>query len=462
MSDKYIQIQNFKYGVDSRRSELTSQPGTLVRCENAHVNHGGEIEKRKGFFKNKYTFPTNTFGFEYTAAGLVTFGSDAAPNAALPNGVTYIRLQSPSGAAMTSVPFSCNFQGSAFVIATFSDGVSLCFYGGTLVNDSWNGRVLTGHSSLAQLAIDLAAQINLLPGWNAVPNIDSSGIPLNGSVMVKSPAGITFVPTITVNSALGVLGSLNLDDTPTQLAGIPTTRAIVAFAIDDTSNGTNGTYTLKAPFPTPTSPVVVLANAVVRQSSNSSTANAIAAAVNASTILYGYSAAILYIGGANHTANIYILAPEAYGATINTKVLTIVTTGDVSYTTATAVGPLSIAVRPKPINDIGYAPKGGFFSINANLIINGGTPPYIVTWATQFAGSNNGIAFNSPIVGAGNLYFQATSQFNYCTFSMTLLGPVTIINGQFQVTVTDSTVPTPQTATLAFPVTLTNASVPTG
>lgn len=457
MADKYIQIQNFKFGLDSRRSELTSQPGALVRCENAHINHGGEIEKRKGFFRNQLGYPTNTFGLEYTSVGRVTFGSDAAPNAALPNGVTYQRLQSPSGADMTAVPFSSNFQGSAFVIATFSDGVSLCFYGGTLVDDSWNGHVLTGHTSLAQLATDLAAQINVLSGWSAVANVNAAGNVLNGSVIVKSPSGVTFAAVDAVSSAAGVLGVLNLNDTPAQLAGIPVTRAVVAFAIDDTSNGTAGTYMLSAPFPTPTSAPVVLANAVARQSSNQSTALAIAAAVNATTILYGYSAAVLYVGGGNHTANIYVLAPASFGATINTKVLTLGLTGDVSYTVATAVGPLALSLTHNPVMDIGHAPNGGFFSINANLIINGGTPPYTVTWTTQFSGSNNGIAFNSPVVGAGNPYFAATSQFNYCTFSATLLGPVTIVSGQFQVTVVDSTVvPGPQTVVLAFPVTLKN------
>ena len=45
----YIKIESFKPGLDTRRSELTSLPGTLEVCENAHINPGGEIEKRKAF-----------------------------------------------------------------------------------------------------------------------------------------------------------------------------------------------------------------------------------------------------------------------------------------------------------------------------------------------------------------------------------------------------------------------------
>lgn len=44
-----ILIENFKFGLDKRRSILTSQMGTLDVIVNAHINQGGEIEKRKAF-----------------------------------------------------------------------------------------------------------------------------------------------------------------------------------------------------------------------------------------------------------------------------------------------------------------------------------------------------------------------------------------------------------------------------
>src|SRR5438093_8506849 len=96
MPDKFFQVANFKYGLDSRRAELSAQPGTLVKCENCHINPGGEIEKRKAFVKDGVLFPINTFGLEVTDLGLVVFGGDATPNAALPTGVTYQRLLHPS------------------------------------------------------------------------------------------------------------------------------------------------------------------------------------------------------------------------------------------------------------------------------------------------------------------------------------------------------------------------------
>lgn len=451
MADKYIYIQNFKFGVDARRSELASQPGTLVKCENAHINHGGEIEKRKGFFKNQYTYPTNTFGLEVTASGMVTFGSDAAPNATLPNGVTYQRLQHPNGAAMTAVVYSCNFQGSAFVIATFSDGVSLCFYGGTLVNDSWNGKVLTGLNSLANQATELAAQFNALTGWNATAGVDPSGNPETGSVIVKSPPGITFAPVEQVNSAAGLLGTVNLNDTSDLLAGIPATAAVAAFLV---VAGTTGTYSLAAPYPLSqggSGTGATLATNVARQSSIGATGNAIVAAINATTILYGYRA---YTDGAG---NVFVAAPVSWGAAANTFTLTITLTGDVNFTTATVNSPLSITISPNPATDTGYAPNGGFFSFNENLIISGGYPPYLVAWAEQFTGSSNGIAFAPYKVTTATTYFQVGDG-NTCTFSKSLLGPVTIESGQFKVTVTDSKPGGPpyNTQTLNFAVTLRN------
>jgi hypothetical protein len=51
----YIALQNFNRGLDSRRSELTSAPGTLSQCENAHITVGGEVEKRKAFVAQRFT-----------------------------------------------------------------------------------------------------------------------------------------------------------------------------------------------------------------------------------------------------------------------------------------------------------------------------------------------------------------------------------------------------------------------
>jgi hypothetical protein len=69
----YISINNFKYGLDTRRSELSSVPGSLMTLNNAHINQGGEIEKRKAFVN--YPLPAATYGMLATQSTVYVFGS---------------------------------------------------------------------------------------------------------------------------------------------------------------------------------------------------------------------------------------------------------------------------------------------------------------------------------------------------------------------------------------------------
>jgi len=66
-------FDTFPYGLDTRRSVLTSQPGTLAVLNNCHVNQGAEIEKKKAFVP--LALLPGTFGLEAVANSLVVFGS---------------------------------------------------------------------------------------------------------------------------------------------------------------------------------------------------------------------------------------------------------------------------------------------------------------------------------------------------------------------------------------------------
>lgn len=76
-----FKISNFKYGLDTRREQLTSQPGTLFVGENLHVNPGAELEKRKAFVQHADLSDTDGngdqlyWGLEDTSVGLMVFGS---------------------------------------------------------------------------------------------------------------------------------------------------------------------------------------------------------------------------------------------------------------------------------------------------------------------------------------------------------------------------------------------------
>jgi hypothetical protein len=61
-------VDDFKLGLDTRRSILTAQPGSLRTLDNCVITAGGEIQKRKAFVKVA-TLPDNTKGLEGTTAG---------------------------------------------------------------------------------------------------------------------------------------------------------------------------------------------------------------------------------------------------------------------------------------------------------------------------------------------------------------------------------------------------------
>jgi len=69
----YFQIKEFKRGLDTRQSLLTSEPGTLETLQDMHVNQGGELEKRKAFVP--YGLPSQTYGFQEVTDAFRVFGS---------------------------------------------------------------------------------------------------------------------------------------------------------------------------------------------------------------------------------------------------------------------------------------------------------------------------------------------------------------------------------------------------
>jgi len=79
-----VTFSNFKNGLDTRRSELTTQPGALLELQDAHINEGAEIEKRFAFLNASYV-PENALSLEVTGEGFtpgylggtVVFGSGA-------------------------------------------------------------------------------------------------------------------------------------------------------------------------------------------------------------------------------------------------------------------------------------------------------------------------------------------------------------------------------------------------
>jgi hypothetical protein len=67
----YFLVENFRSGLDVRKSILTAPAGTLTRLVNAAITPGGEIRKRKAFIK--VADLTGTFGLASIGTELVAF-----------------------------------------------------------------------------------------------------------------------------------------------------------------------------------------------------------------------------------------------------------------------------------------------------------------------------------------------------------------------------------------------------
>jgi hypothetical protein len=143
-------IKDFQGGLDVRRFPETSAGGTLMLARDVHLTRGKELEQRADFIE-VYTLPTElTQSMAAVPAGLVVFGHQTDPGT-LPAGVTYQRLQHPSGEALSRVPFWTRYRSKIQAIGEFADGSRYVFYDGTLVTDVNAPPVAAGSGSPAVL-----------------------------------------------------------------------------------------------------------------------------------------------------------------------------------------------------------------------------------------------------------------------------------------------------------------------
>lgn len=83
----YFLVEDFKAGLDVRKSILTAPAGTLTRLVNAAITPGGEIEKRRAF--KKVANLAGTFGLAAIGNKVVAFTRDVqTPNPGLKDPVT--------------------------------------------------------------------------------------------------------------------------------------------------------------------------------------------------------------------------------------------------------------------------------------------------------------------------------------------------------------------------------------
>ena len=139
----YILVEDFRNGLDSRRMNVTSTPGSLVTLTNAHITRGGEIEKRNAFV-DLADLPANTTGLAAGGGQIYVFGSVASSSVTFasgtPSNINYVRLQHPSGEALTEVLSVDFFNGKVYASGRFADGRIYHYYDGTRITDWFDGR----------------------------------------------------------------------------------------------------------------------------------------------------------------------------------------------------------------------------------------------------------------------------------------------------------------------------------
>lgn len=166
----YAVIADFKGGLNQTRLPTTAPPGTLRELRNAHINRGGEIEKRKAFVAWR-TLPSGTVGAAELNGVLHVFGTP--PGLPVPAPIVYQRLVPSDGSNVTRILDVKAFSGALYVLALCSNGQVRHFYNGTQVT------VFTGQTTAEIARILLPFNENVYAAQGAVLHRSGINAPTN-------------------------------------------------------------------------------------------------------------------------------------------------------------------------------------------------------------------------------------------------------------------------------------------
>ena len=195
----YTFVNSFKQGIDSRRSKISSQQGSLIYGRNVHINRGGEIEKRKAFVAMA-EMPDGTHGLHATKFGIYVFGSNHPAVMPMPTGYIYQQLVAPGRDVLVEVASVDSYNSVPYVVAKFASGSVFHFYNGIRVTD-WD-TLSPGISNLATLSEGLANLVTTDPDVSASYALVSSV----HTITITASAVNQAIPIVaTVQNVSGVL-----------------------------------------------------------------------------------------------------------------------------------------------------------------------------------------------------------------------------------------------------------------
>lgn len=355
----YVLIEDFRAGLDSRRMPVLSVPGSLLELTNAHINRGGEIEKRRAFVK-QMTFPSDTFGllaigsafYTFGSAGSVTFPADA------PSNLIYQQLSHPSGLDMAKIIHASPFAARPYVIAQYEDGSIYHFYDGVRHSEFVEARARVGFDVTAGSAggVQASASFTVTAGINSPSNqlrfLRAGTIPLisgtiqhNGNNDATAQLIATAIndfqgaPDFTA-SATGAAVTVTAVDPGSQFNGVALTYDVTAdFQIGSVSNFAGGIDNAIGVLNV--DGVNIIGEPILHTGDNEEVAALVANAINEYQSAPEYRATAV-----GNRVNVII---QASGASNNGKTLTIPTTGDVVTSpsgTATLANGADLVISP--------------------------------------------------------------------------------------------------------------------
>lgn len=321
----YLEIADFRAGMNRQRQRIAGAPGTLWLGENVLISRGGDIERPKKFVPTD-TLPAGTFGLLAVGSQIFVFGS-ADLAGAMPAGVVYQRLEAPSTPAMVRVLWSAAVDEKAYAIAEYADGSIHHFYDGTRIAD-WDTLAAT-NSNFSTLADYLARKVD----QNAAVAASSAGPVV--TLRARTP-GVPFtVATATVdgganNDQTAIVATIQANVSAVDEVLATGTITILGGSFDPAVNrilsvSVNGTPLTAAPVPW--------------SGSDEATALLLAAEIVRGANVHGYTAAAV-------GAVVTISAAPGTGATPNGRTITAVPAGNVSVTTSGTVSGGVAAVAP--------------------------------------------------------------------------------------------------------------------
>ena len=231
----YILVEDFKGGIDTRRTVVTSVPGSCVTLTNAHITRGGEIEKRRAF-KEWATLPADTHGLAAGGGRVFVFGSANTTLAStLPPSLSYVRFQhSDTTTAMTDILGHDFFNGNVYASAQFADGVIYHYWDkyvdatttpSNRIDDWYETRARSNFTITGGTATGTAATVTLtVTGGTSTPGNNLNNLRINNVDILTGPIahtgsndttgaaiaaaihpGLTSVPNYTAVNSSGVV-----------------------------------------------------------------------------------------------------------------------------------------------------------------------------------------------------------------------------------------------------------------